>query len=210
MRRRTASDPVLRRLPATLLLLASLVGGSSGPASAQAPSQPDTADAAPAAEAPRVLHALPDGDTLGAIAPDARVEVVGREGEWARVRVEGWVRVPPGVELEAPEPLRGLTLRALRAEPDRYRGQPVRWRVQFVAVQKADSLRTDLQPGEDYILARDPGGEPGFLYVVVPAGMLPAVRQLVPLQQMEILARVRTGRSPLMGHPILDLEEIRP
>lgn len=175
------------------------------------PAAPDSVaeDSLPVAAA-RVLLASPEGDTLGMVAPGAPLEVVGREGEWARVRVEGWIQVPPGTELRGPGPLRGLTLRALRAEPDRYRGQPVRWQIQFVALQRADSLRTDLRPGEEYMLARDPGGEPGFLYVVVPPHLLAAVRQLAPLQRLEVVGRVRTGRSPLMGHPILDLEALHP
>lgn len=218
---RSSTRPASWRL--TLLLGFLLPAVVVGPAEAQArrPASSTTPrQASPAAvadttararsAAPRVLHSSPSGDTLGSLAPGARLEVLGQEGEWARVRVEGWVRITPGTELNAPGPLRGLTLRELRAEPDRYRGQSVQLQVQFVAVERADSLRTDLRPGEVYILARDPGGERGFIYVVVPPELRAAAGQLVPLQRLNILGRVRTGRSPLMGHPILDLVELRP
>lgn len=215
--RAPAGLPVLFAGPLlAVLLLASGASSSLGaqarrasaPAAQAAPAAAP-ADSAPApAATPRSLLSAPEGDTLGTLAPEVRMEVIGRDGEWARVRVEGWVRIPPGAELETPAPLRGLTLRALRTEPDRYRGQPVRWQVQFISVQRADSMRTDLRPGEEYILARDPGGEPGFVYVVVPQRLRAAVRQLAPLQRIEIVGRVRTGRSPLMGHPVLDLEDL--
>lgn len=176
---------------------------------AAAPAAPAADSAAPAPAAPRRLHHAPDGRALGTLSADAPVEVVGREGEWVRVRVEGWVLAPDDESLETPGPLRNVSLRELRSEPDRYRGRDLLWEVQFVALQRADSLRSDLQAGERYILARDPGGEPGFAYIVVPAQLLPAVRQLVPLQRVRLLARVRTGRSPLMGHPVLELLEVR-
>lgn len=112
--------------------------------------------------------------------------------------------------VEDPTPLRGLTLAALRADPARFEGRLVVWEGQFLSVERADSLRTDLRPGETYILAREANGEPGYLYGVVPPGLRAEVRRLVPLERIEILARVRTGRAPLMGYPVLDLERIAP
>lgn len=158
----------------------------------------------------RSIRASPDGPQLASVAPAAHLEVVGREGEWARVRLEGWVRIPGEGDVNPASPLTGLSLRALREDPETYRGRTVAWRVQFVAVQRADSLRTDFAPGEHYLLTRDPGGEPGYVYIAVPQALLAQARRLVPLQQVEVVGRVRTGRSPLMGHPVLDLLEIRP
>jgi hypothetical protein len=190
-------------------------------AAGASPAAPGAAAAAPAAAAdtgstsatrdagPRTLHASPSGPQLGSLDPAARLDVVGREGEWARVRVEGWVRLPAGSESDPARPITDLSLRALRENPDLYRGRTVAWRVQFVSVQRADSLRTDFSPGEPYLLARDPDGEPGYVYIAVPQALLADARRLVPLQQVEVVARVRTGRSPLMGHPVLDLLEMR-
>lgn len=184
-------------LPLCLLLVAPAAAAQSAP--------PPADSAAPAA--PRTLLARPGGDTLGALAPGAPVELIGREGEWARVRVEGWVRVPPGAALAPPRPGQ-VSLAALRGDPERYRGRTIRWEVRYVGLQRADTLRTDLAPGEPYMLARDPGGEPGFVYVVVPARLLPEVRRLTPMQRVTVVARVRTGRSALMGHPVLELTEL--
>lgn len=178
-------------------------------AAAPAGSVDSTSAAGTGPAGPRSLHASPSGPALGTLDAGVRLEVVGREGEWARVRVEGWVRLPEGSDADASRPLTDLSLRALRESPDVYRGRTVAWRVQFVSVQRADSLRTDFSPGEPYLLARDPDGEPGYVYIAVPQALLADARRLVPLQQVEVVARVRTGRSPLMGHPVLDLLEMR-
>jgi hypothetical protein len=185
---------------------ASPAAASPGPAVAAA-----DAPASPATAVPplRTLHASPRGDTLARLAPAARLEVLGREGGWARVRVEGWIPAGAAGELSQPAALRDLSLQALRSEPDRYRGVSVQWQIQFMALQRADSVRTDFERGEPYILARDPGGEPGFVYIAVPADQLAAVRRLSPLERVEVVARVRNGRSPLTGHPVLELLELR-
>jgi hypothetical protein len=186
----------------------------SAPATQPAQSAPsvspgDSARPAPARPPGRVLHGTPNGDTIGSVAQSARLEVIGREGEWARVRMEGWVRTGSNGDVEQPGALRDVSLRALRSDPDRYRGVAVQWQIQFMALQRADSVRTDFQRGEPYILARDPGGEPGFVYIAVPADHLSAVRRLSPLERVEVVARVRNGRSPLTGHPVLELLELR-
>ncbi len=185
-------------------------GAAAGAAAgAGAPQAAEAAPAGPPRATGRALHAAPGGDTIASVSPAARFEVIGREGEWARVRVEGWVRAGAGGEVQQPDVLRDLSLRALRSEPERYRGMSVQWQIQFMALQRADSIRTDFQRGEPYILARDPGGEPGFVYIAVSADQLAEVRRLSPLQRLEVVARVRNGRSPLTGHPVLELVEIR-
>jgi hypothetical protein len=194
-------------------------GGAAAPGTRPAPpsatageagTRPGAAVAAnPAPGGSRPLLRTPGADTVGAVAPHARLEVLGREGEWARVRLEGWVHVGEGGEVGAPAPLRGVSLRALRDDPERFRGATLQWQMQFMALQRADSLRADFERGEPYLLARDPGGEPGFVYVAVPAALLGSVRQLTPLQRIDVVARVRTGRSHLTGHPVLELVELR-
>lgn len=188
----TAGDPAGRPAPA---VAAAAVG--TGPSTT------------PARPASRPLMASPSGDTIGSLAPATRMEVLGREGEWARVRVEGWVRAGADSGVDQANPVRDVSLRALRTEPERFRGTILQWQVQFVALQRADSVRTDFERGEPYILARDPGGEPGFVYIAVPSAHLPAVRRLSPLERIEVVARVRNGRSPLTGHPVLELVELR-
>ena len=182
------------------------------PARGAPPAQPvREAKAAPARQTPPVapggtlvLHTAPSGDTLAVLPPTAAVEVVERDGEWTRVRVEGWTRAPvrgaPG----------GLDLRTLRESPDAHRGREVRWTARFIALRRAEEIRTDFTPGEPYVLARDPNGEAGFVYIAVTPQQALAVKRLLPLQKFAFVARVRTGASSLMGHPVLELVELRP
>jgi hypothetical protein len=150
------------------------------------------------------LYRAPDGPEAGTIAAETPLRVLSRNGEWARVQFEGWIK---GGELQAAPSgvLVGVTAAELRAEPQRYVGQVLRWRVEFIAVQKSDDLRPDIPRGATYVLARGPLPERGFVYVVVPDIKLPAVRALTPLVTMQIIARVRNGRSRYLGNPVVDL-----
>lgn len=150
------------------------------------------------------LYRAPDGPEAGTISVDTPVRVLSRNGEWTRVQYEGWVKggdlqvAPAGVLL-------GVTAAELRAEPQRYAGQALRWRLEFIAIQKADELRPDIPSGASYVLARGPLPERGFVYVVVPDSKLSAFRALTPLVEMQITARVRNGRSRYLGNPVVDL-----
>jgi len=189
------------KLPFFLLLTAQ--AATAVPAGAQAARAP--AKPAPAPPARVVLQAAPDGDTLAVLPPGTRVQALGRQGEWTRVRVEGWTRsAVPGA------PAAGLTPSLLRAEPEAHRGQSVAWSARFLALQRADPVRTDFTPGELYVLARDPNEEAGFVYIAVTPEQALAVRRLLPMQKFAFVARVRHGASPLMGHPVLELVELRP
>ena len=189
------------KLPFFLLLVAR--AATAVPAGAQAARAPAKPAAAPAARV--VLQAAPDGDTLAVLPAGTRVQALGRRGEWTRVRVEGWTRsAVPGA------PAAGLTPSLLRAEADAHRGQSVAWSARFLALQRADPVRTDFTPGELYVLARDPNEEAGFVYIAVTPEQALAVRRLLPMQKFAFVARVRHGASPLMGHPVLELVELRP
>ena len=67
-----------------------------------------------------------------------------------------------GRRADAPDSAR-LTTEQLRADPARYLGQPVTWRLQFLSVQTADELRPELPPGMPYLLTRGPLPEAGFV-----------------------------------------------
>jgi len=150
----------------------------------------------------------PDGDTTAVLKEGTDLTVLAREGGWSRVRIEGWVWEPSTLP---PDSVAGdaLNIEALRSNPQQFRGRRVEWTVQFVALQQAEPVRTDFYEGEPYFLARPPGGSRGVLYVAVPPELLPAVQKLGALQTVEIVARIRTGRSALMGVPILDLIALR-
>jgi hypothetical protein len=164
---------------------------------------------APASRARAALLSAPGADTVAQMFGSAAVEVVGPEAGWARVRIEGWIPLTDVAGLQQSATPENLGLAAVKADPERYAGQSVRWRAQYIALQRADSLRSDMTIGESYMLVRDPGGEPGLAYVAVPPALLPSVSGLAPLQRVEVFARIRTGRSPLTGHPILELIELR-
>ncbi|HJS44288.1 MAG TPA: hypothetical protein VJ755_12505 [Gemmatimonadales bacterium] len=150
------------------------------------------------------LYRAPDGPEAGTISTDTPVRVLSRNGEWTRVQYEGWVKggdlqvAPAGVML-------GVTAAELRAEPQRYVGQVLRWRLEFIAIQKADELRPDIPSGATYVLARGPLPERGFVYVIVAETRLAAFRALPPLAELQITARVRSGRSRYLGNPVVDL-----
>ncbi|PYP14573.1 MAG: hypothetical protein DMD52_13300 [Gemmatimonadetes bacterium] len=171
--------------------------------------QPDTSPAAPDpshVESARrtVLYRAPEGAPTGTLAPSAPLRVLGRSGDWTRVEIDGWVRsgdlqaAPAGV-------LVGVSAAELRAEPQRYVGQVLRWTLQFIAVQKADELRPDIPNGAMYLLARGPLPERGFVYVVVPEAKRAQLDALTPLATVQVTARVRAGRTRFLGNPVLDL-----
>jgi hypothetical protein len=197
-------------------------GGSTAVAGPAGPS-PGRRPDGPAARAPggvrRVgavggpILAAPDGDTLAIAAPDSDVEVLRREGNWARVRLEGWMWMPAAQarseaepagegETEVPEVLDPETL---RSDPDAYAGRVVAWTIQFISLERAERVRTDFFEGEPFLLARfgDSGGP--FVYIAVPSDRLSEVEGLVPLERLSITGRVRSGSSALTGAPIVDL-----
>ena len=150
------------------------------------------------------LFRAPDGPEGGTIGAETPVRVLGRSGEWTRVQVEGWVRTSD-LETAPPGVLVGVTAAEVRAEPSRYRGQVLRWNLQFIALQTADDLRPDIPAGRSYLLARGPLPERGFVYVVLDDAQRTAAARLTPLATVQVTARVRQGRSRFLGHPIVDL-----
>lgn len=177
---------------------------SAAPDSAPLPPAPVTAGGRAQPARPMTLYRAPDGPETGTLAPETPVRVVSRSGEWARVQLHGWVKVD---ELQAAPPgvLVGVSAAELRTEPQRYAGQVLRWRVEFISLQKADDLRPDIPAGASYVLARGPIPERGFVYIIVPEMQLGAVRALAPLVTMNITARVRAGRSRYLGNPVVEL-----
>lgn len=150
----------------------------------------------------------PDGDTLALAAPDSDLEILRREGNWVRVRVEGWLWMPPGDagtgggEAEAPV---ALDPSDLLGDPAEHAGRVVAWTLQFISLERAEAVRTDFFEGEPFLLARFGGGDGAFVYVAVPPERLADVEGLVPLERISVTGRVRTGASALTGTPIVEL-----
>lgn len=143
---------------------------------------------------------------IGQLAKGATVELIGRDREWVRVRLEGWVRESDLTVADST--LRPLSAADVRSDPAGSQGKLVQWDVEAVSLQTADALRTGLQPGEQYLLALGPGAEKTLVYLAVPETLLPTARNLRPLAQITVMARVRNGRSEPAGVPILDLQSI--
>ena len=155
------------------------------------------------------LRAAPDARPLATIAQGTTLVPLARDRGWVRVRLEGWVQerdvAPADTSVRT-----GVSAADLRADPVGSRGKVVRWAVQVLAKQKADILRRDLAPDEVYLLARGPNDENALLYLVVPASLMSNTKAMPELTQAMITARVRTGKSELVGVPILDLLSITP
>lgn len=156
-----------------------------------------------------VVRATPAGDSLARLSGGRSVQVLAREGDWTRVRVEGWVfSAALGTADTSGAVLVDISRDSLQSRPERFRGRLVEWTVQFISIQEAERFRTDFLEGEPFMLARGPGEESGFVYVAVPQEELAAVRNLNPLQRVRIVARVRTVRSSLTEAPVVELVEI--
>lgn len=184
---------------------------------------PPTADAPPpATDAPppatgtahvgpggAILLVRPGADTLARIRPGAAVALGPREGEWVRVRIDGWVPAASIGTAAAGDVLTDVTAAALAEDPGAFNGKVVEWDLQFIALQRAEPIRSDFRTGEHFMLTRGPAGEGGFVYVAVPAELVPEVERLEPLRRIRVRARVRNAHSPLTEAPILELLELR-
>lgn len=186
---------------------------SAAAAAAAAPPPPAARAAAPTARRPagfaRVADApiltAPDGDTLAVASPRADLQVVEREGSWARVRVEGWVWLPTTGQAATDGEPSALEPDDLTRDPTAHVGRVVAWALQFISLESAEEIRTDFRRGEPFMLARFGGPEGPFVYVAVPPELEADVEGLVPLERIAVTARVRTGASALTGTPIVDL-----
>ena len=148
----------------------------------------------------------PDGDTLATLASSTNLQVLAREGNWTRVRLEGWIWLPEGADEGAGvSPRTDATLASVAAAPDDYRGEVVQWDLQFISLERAEEIRTDFYETEPFLLTRMGDGYQSFVYVAIPPERLGEAQRLDPLERIRVLGRVRTGSARLTGSPILEL-----
>jgi hypothetical protein len=160
-------------------------------------------DRAVTAQQARLLT-TPDGDEKAVLGSETPVRVLARSGDWVRVQTEGWIR-ETDLRPAAEGVLEGVTGAEVRASPSEFEGRLLQWTVQFLAIQEADELRSEIPNGQPYMLARGPLPEAGFVYVMIPQNRLTEVERLAPLAQLEIIGRVRAARYRYLGKPIVEL-----
>jgi hypothetical protein len=159
------------------------------------------------------VRTAPDGDTMAVARGGAELRVTGREGNWARVRIEGWVWLPSTEAAGAGEGaspgviLRDATVVELMREPERFRGRMVSLTLQYISLERAEAVRTDFLEGEPFLLLRSTEADRSFVYVAVPPEQLDSVSGLQPLERLQVVGRVRTGAAALTGNPVLELVE---
>jgi hypothetical protein len=172
---------------------------------------PATASPAPASPYPATglvrgttMSVVPGGERFAELTGPADARVVGRQGDWVRVRLEGWVRAADLADPRAADVPR-ITAEDLRRDPERFVGETVDWRLQFLAIQVADELRPEIPMGQPYLLARGPLPEAGFVYVILSRAQLDRFRQMAPLDEFEARAVIRAARTRYLPNPVIEL-----
>jgi hypothetical protein len=153
------------------------------------------------------LAIQPEGPAIGSVDSGAGARVLARSAGWTKLQLEIWL---PDSALRSTDTrvLRGLSQSEVRANPARYVGQLVEWRVQFIAVEKADELRPEIPEGQSYLLTRGPLPEPGFVYVVVPSSRVSQFQALPALKELVIRGTIRSATTKYLPTPVLDLVEV--
>jgi hypothetical protein len=170
---------------------------------AAAPARPvsDSDRASVSRETP--LNATPQGGPYATLQSGAPARILGRSGEWVRVQVEGWVR-EGDLEQAAGGVLTGITAADVRSDPSHYVGKMLEWRLQLIAVQTADELRTEMPRGQNYLLTRGPLPEPGFVYVTVTPSQAAEFRTLPALQELTLRVTVKAARTKYLTTPVVE------
>ncbi len=154
------------------------------------------------------LQRSPDGPAVATLTLPAEVAVGETQGEWVKVTLEGWVRRSEVDSAVVPRP--AITAAMLRENPERYVGQTVDWRVQFLAIQQADELRPEMPQGQPYLLVRGPLPESGFAYVMVSKVQADQLQGLIPLEELSLTVTVRAGRTRFLATPVVELVRRNP
>ena len=154
----------------------------------------------------RLLQAA-EGPLVAMLAPGAKAKVLSRSGEWIHLQIDGWVK-DSTIKLNESNVLTGVSLAELRADPNKYIGQTVEWRVQFLAVQKADELRPEMPQGSTYLLTRGPLPEPGFVYVVVAADKAAQFAATPALQELTLRVIIKAPQTRYLANPVVELVSV--
>ncbi len=150
------------------------------------------------------LALTPGGDTVGSVDSGSVARLLTRSGGWTRVQFEAWV--PDSTLATAPAGvLIGLSQAEVQANPSRYVGQVLQWRVQFISLQKADELRPEIPEGSYYLLTRGPLPEPGFVYVTIAPSQVETFQALPALKELVIRGTLMSARTKYLPTPVVEL-----
>jgi hypothetical protein len=186
-----------------------LVQGTAAPSASSQSAPPALPGKTPAdldrVEAAREtgVFAAPEAAQIGTVQAGTATRVLGRSGEWVRVQLEGWMRAGD-LQSASGAAVSGVTAAEVRSDPARYLGRTVEWRLQLIAVQTADELRTEMPKGQSYLLTRGPLPEPGFVYVTVSDAQAAEFRTAPALQEMTLRVTIKAARSKYLTTPIVE------
>jgi len=150
------------------------------------------------------LFVQPGTGSLGTLVTGTRGRVLGQSGEWVRVQFAGWVRASD-LRPESGSAVVGVSAAEVRADPARYVGKTLDWRLQLVSIQTADELRPEIPAGQPYLLMRGPLPEPGFVYVMVPRNELVRFKALPPLAELTLRVSIRAASTRYLPTPVAEL-----
>ncbi|HKT59367.1 MAG TPA: hypothetical protein VJQ46_04910, partial [Gemmatimonadales bacterium] len=153
------------------------------------------------------LGAAAAGGSLGTLHSGTPARVVARAGDMVKVQVEGWIPADAVAPSDSGTMV-GVTAAEVRGAPDRFVGQTVEWRLQVIAVKQADELRSEMPPGQPYLLTRGPLPEPGFVYVIIPAERAAEFRALPPLQELQLRVTIRAAHTRFLATPVAELVSV--
>jgi hypothetical protein len=153
------------------------------------------------------LAASAEGGTVGSVSGGAPARLMARAGNQVKVQIEGWIPAD-AVSPSDDSAMVGVTAAEVRSQPDRFVGQTVVWRLQVIAVKQADALRSEMAPGQTYLLTRGPLPEPGFVYLIIPAGQSATFQSLPPLAEIVARVSIRAVRTRFLTTPVAELVSV--
>jgi len=181
------------------------------PATAPPPSATSATATKPGIESDRAavsretgLFATPQGGKYATLQIGAPIKILSRSGDWVRIQTEGWVR-EGDLEEASGGALTGITAAEVRSDPSRYVGKTLEWRLQLIAVQTADELRTEIPRGQTYLLTRGPLPEPGFVYVIVSNSQAAEFKSLPALQELTLRVIIKAAKTKYLTTPVVEL-----
>jgi hypothetical protein len=169
------------------------------PAPGKTPADPDRVEAA----RETAVFAAPGAAQFGTVQAGTPTRVLGRSGEWVRVQLEGWMRAGD-LQSASGAAVTGVTAAEVRSDPSRYLGKTVEWKLQLIAVQTADELRSEMTKGQNYLLTRGPLPEPGFVYVTLTDAQAAEFRTATALQELTLRVTIKAARSKYLTTPIVE------